>query len=91
MSSKTERLEVRVEPAHKQLIERAAALTGQVVSQFVVSSALKGAEEVLRQTEWTVLAARDREAFLEIIDSDEQPTSSLIHAFERHATPTDRE
>ena len=91
MSTRTERLEIRVRPEHKQLIERAAAASGQVVSQFVVPILLRRAERVLRRSEWTVLSERDREAFLEILDSDEPPSSALVDAFERHADKTSQE
>ena len=85
MPAKTERLEVRLKPEHKQLIERAAAVSGQLVSQFVVPIILKRAESVLKRYEWTVLASRDREAFLGILDGNEPPTPALVDAFERHA------
>ena len=42
MAAKTERLEIRIRPEHKQLIERAAAASGQLVSQFVVPIVLTG-------------------------------------------------
>jgi uncharacterized protein (DUF1778 family) len=84
MSTKTERLEVRVTPEHKQLIEHAAAVSGQVVSQFVVPIVLRRAERILRRFEWTVLAGQDRAAFLEILQGDEPPTPALRAAFERY-------
>ena len=84
MSRKSERMEVRVEPEHKRLIEEAAAASGQVVSQFVIAEALRGAHEVLRRATVTTLAGEDREAFLRILDRDEAPAPALVAAFERH-------
>ena len=86
MSPKTERLEIRVSPEHKQLIERAAKATGQVVSQFMVSIALRRAERVLRRHEWTVLAADDREAFLKILEAERPPAPALVDAFDRYGS-----
>jgi uncharacterized protein (DUF1778 family) len=84
MARKTERLEIRLEPEHKELIEKAAAAAGQVVSQFVVSTTLRGAHEVLGQSSVTTLVEKDREAFLRIMDSDPAPAPALKAAFERH-------
>ena len=85
MSTRTERLEVRLDPEHKQLIERAAAASGQVVSQFVVPLLVKRADSVLRRLERTVLAEKDREAFFRILKSDEPPTPALKAAAKRRA------
>jgi len=84
MATKSERLEIRLEPEHKQIIERAAAASGQVVSQFVISILLRRAERILRRSDWTILAVQDREAFFEIMESEEPPTPALVDAFERY-------
>ena len=85
MPQKTERLEIRIEPEHKRIIEQAAAASGQVVSQFVVSTTLRGARETLRDSEVTTLSGRDREAFLRILDREQPPVPALVEAFERHS------
>ncbi|MEN8150070.1 MAG: DUF1778 domain-containing protein [Planctomycetota bacterium] len=84
MPSKTERLEVRIRPEHKELIERAAAASGQVVSQFVIPILVRRAEKVLRRSEQTFLVREDREAFLRITESDDGPTPALTRARERY-------
>jgi uncharacterized protein (DUF1778 family) len=84
MSTRTERLEVRLDPEHKQLIERAAAASGQVVSQFVVPLLVRRAESALRRHERTVLAEKDRDAFFSILDGDEPPTPAMKAAAKRY-------
>jgi len=85
MPQRTERLEIRVDPEHKRIIEQAAAASGQVVSQFVVSTTLRGAHEILRQSTVTTLTGRDREAFLRILDGEQPPAPALVEAFDRHS------
>ncbi len=85
MPQRTERLEIRVEPEHKRIIEQAAAASGQVVSQFVVSTTLRGAHEILRQSTVTALTGRDRESFLRILDREQAPSPALVEAFDRHS------
>lgn len=76
MSTKTERIEVRLSPEHKAMIEEAAALRGQSISAFVVSEAL---EQALR-LRFTVLTRRDWERFLEVMDREEVPAAALAAA-----------
>ena len=80
MDAKTERIEVRLSPEHKAVIEEAAAARGQSLSAFVVSQAL---EQALR-LRVTVLTRRDWERFLEIMDREEKPTPALAAAARKH-------
>jgi uncharacterized protein (DUF1778 family) len=81
MAAKTVRIEVRLSPEHKTLIENAAALCGQTVSAFVVSEML----ERVRQVQLTLLTRRDWGRFLEIVDRDDEPTPALVAAARKHA------
>ena len=47
MATKTERVEMRLNPEHKELLERAAALSGQTVSAFGVPLLIEKARETL--------------------------------------------
>lgn len=80
MTTKTERIEVRLSAEHKALIENAAALRGQSLSAFVVSEALEQA----RRLQLTVLTRRDWERFLEIMDHEEEPAPALVAAAKKH-------
>ena len=83
MTTRTERLDVRVTAQHKKLIERAALAMGQPVTTFVLASALDRAREALRSESRTVLSDRDRTAFLAILDSAARPTGALVRAVAR--------
>jgi uncharacterized protein (DUF1778 family) len=71
MPTKTERIEVRVTPEHKDLFERAAAALGQPLSGFAVTTLLERAREVLAHHHVTRLGIRDWRRFDEILDDDE--------------------
>ncbi|MBI2374248.1 MAG: DUF1778 domain-containing protein [Deltaproteobacteria bacterium] len=62
------------------MIEEAAALRGQPTS-FVLTTVIERARELLRQAEAT-LSARDRAAFLRIVDQTE-PRPALVKAARR--------
>ena len=83
MTVKTERLDVRVTREHKRLIEKAALVTGQPVTSFVLSSALDRAREALERESRTVLSERDGTAFLRMLEEDRAPAAALVRAVRR--------
>jgi uncharacterized protein (DUF1778 family) len=74
------RLDFRIAPENKQVIEKAATLNGQSVSDFAVSTLLKSAREVLEHHGQTTLSNRDRDIFLEMLDNPPQPNEALRRA-----------
>ena len=87
MPAKTERLEMRLRPEEKELIERAAAANGMAVSQFLVPRMLRLARRALRRHERTMLGRRDRELFFEILDGADHPPQALVDAVRRRPRP----
>ncbi|MBI2895463.1 MAG: DUF1778 domain-containing protein [Deltaproteobacteria bacterium] len=79
---KSERLDVRLSPDHKELIEDAAALAGQPTSAFAVSTLVERARQIVSDRETTVLSARDKRRFLEILD-EQKPSERLRRAAQR--------
>jgi uncharacterized protein (DUF1778 family) len=81
---KEERLEARVTPAQKRLIERAAALRGTSVTEFVVVSAQEAATSAIKDFE--VLSLRDeaREVFINTILNPPAPNEAARVAAERY-------
>ncbi len=65
--AKRERFNARLNAEQKRLIERAAALTDQPVSRFVLSSALRAAEQAIREHEVITLSERDARAVMEAL------------------------
>jgi len=79
------RLEARVPRETKILWERAAAVQGRKVTEFVVSSAVEAAQRVLRESELSSLTRRDRIAFVETLLNPPVPNERLRKAAARHA------
>jgi uncharacterized protein (DUF1778 family) len=66
-SRKEERLEARITPAQKRLIERAAALRGTSVTEFVVASAQEAATNTLKDFDILQLRDQAREVFINAV------------------------
>lgn len=79
-SAKSERVDLRIPPDQKRLLEQAAALRGQSLSDFIRSTAIEGARAVVRRADVTILSTRDRDRFLAILDDDAPPNAALRRA-----------
>ena len=77
---KRERLEARVSAEQKALFERAAALSGQSLTAFVVSSLQSAAEETIRSREVTKLSREDSILFIETLLNPPEPNEALREA-----------
>ena len=86
---RTERLEQRLSPRAKDLIEHAAALQGVTASEFARSHTMQAAHETISRMEVTRLAAEDRDAFLRAFE-DERPNQAMSDIFELHAHVTEQ-
>ncbi len=78
------RLEFRVRPDQKALIERAAALVHEPVSEFARSAAEEKAEHILREHEAiTTVPAEFFDELLAAFDAPPAPNPTLTRAAER--------
>lgn len=77
---KKERLELRISPSAKQLIQRAMAVSGLTAGDL----AYEGARRVLDEHERMVLVGADRDAFLDAVLDPPEPTEELVAALRRH-------
>jgi uncharacterized protein (DUF1778 family) len=77
---KKERIELRVAPSAKQLIQRAMAVSGLTAGDL----AYEGARRVLDEHERMVLGGADRDAFLAALLDPPAPTEKLVAALRRH-------
>lgn len=64
---RAERLEARVTADQKRLIERAAALQGRSVTDFVLASLQDAARRAIQEHQQLDLSARDSEAFVDAL------------------------
>lgn len=83
MSTATDRLEVRLSREKKELIEQAAAQSGQSLTDFTVKTLCRRARKVLRDEQTLVLSNRDRDAFLAALSNPPVPNENLLRAAKR--------
>lgn len=72
------RINLRTSQELKDLIERAASMSGATVSSFMLQSAADVARRMLAQQEVITLSDRDRDVFLNALDNPPEPTQTLI-------------
>ena len=87
---KDDRLELRLEPANRRLLDEAAAASAMSTSAFVLSHATAAAQEVLSDRTSFVLPAVRWDAFVELLERDAQPMPGLA-AFLARPGPLDDE
>jgi uncharacterized protein (DUF1778 family) len=87
---KEDRLELRLEPAQRQLLDEAAAVTAMSTSAFVLSNATVAAREVLADRVSFVLPDERWDAFTALLARDARPLPALA-AFLAQRSVVERE
>lgn len=82
------RLDVRLRPDKKALIEEAATLSGKTISEYVVSTLLQQSTEVLQRHRHIRLSDRDRDRdrdqFLTLLDASDEPSAALTRTVRKY-------
>lgn len=78
------RLDFRVSREHKRIIEQAATVSGQSLSDFAIANLVQAAQRTLDEATVTRLSMRDRDSFLKLIASDAKPNKALKAAAVRY-------
>jgi uncharacterized protein (DUF1778 family) len=76
--AKNARLEARVTIEQKQLLERAASLRGQNLTEFMVSVLADAATQTILDSELIALTDRDRQAFAAALLNPPPPSERAI-------------
>jgi uncharacterized protein (DUF1778 family) len=69
---------------HRELVEQAAALSGQALADFAASTLVEKAVLLLQTGSVRVLSERDALRFVELLDADAEPNEALRSAAERY-------
>ncbi len=77
---RTERLGARATEKQKELIQRAAELSGRTVTDFMLGSALDKAVDVVRSFEVIELSERDAKAFYEALENPPRMHEKIYEA-----------
>lgn len=83
-SRKQERLEARVTPDQKRLIERAAELRGTTITEFVVVSAQQAATNTIKDFETLTIRDEAREVFIRAVLNPPAPNQAARAAAARY-------
>ena len=78
------RLETRVTADQKRLIERAAALQGRSVTDFVLTSVQDAAQRAIEQSQRLDLSLRDSEAFVAALLNPQPVNQRLAETVRRY-------
>jgi uncharacterized protein (DUF1778 family) len=76
--AKNARLEARVTIEQKQLMERAASLRGQNLTEFMISVLADAATQTILDSELIALTDRDRQAFAAALLNPPAPSKQAI-------------
>lgn len=78
--SRGARLEARISAAQKALLQRAAALSGRTLSEFVVASAHEAASKVIAEHAVVQLSRAEQIAFVSTLLDPPKPSARLRRA-----------
>jgi uncharacterized protein (DUF1778 family) len=83
-----DRIDARLPAETKQLIERAAVITGVTLSDFVISRAYEAAAAIVREHDTWVLSRRESKAFVDTLLNPPEPNQALKAAAARYKSHT---
>lgn len=78
------RINFRLPNEMKEVVERAAIVSGLTVTDFAIQALVERANEVLEHHEVRILSDRDRDVFLALLDEEPMPNEALRGAFAAH-------
>lgn len=87
-NKKWERLEARIRPEQKQLFKRAAELSGQTLSDFIVSTLQEAAQDKIEKQSMLKLSIKDQETFAHYVIDPPQPNERLQKAAQDYNNKT---
>lgn len=85
---KQERLEARVTHEQKEVLQQAAALEGISLTDFIIRSAQRAAEQAIRDHSLLVLSARESRDFVQALLNPPAPNAALRAAAEHYKQVT---
>jgi uncharacterized protein (DUF1778 family) len=86
--ARAERLEARVTAEQKSLIERAAALQGRTLTDFVLASVQDAARRAIEEHQQLELSVRDSEAFVHALLNPKPVNDRLRDTVRRYREAT---
>ncbi len=82
--SKEDRVEIRIRPQDKKILEKAAVLLGVSVSSFILSHSLKAAQDEITERDQIKLSDREWNTFMRALEHPPKPNPALVAAAKRY-------
>jgi uncharacterized protein (DUF1778 family) len=82
--SKNQRLEARITKEQKEIFQRAAEIQGRTLTDFVISSLINAAKQIIQENEMMILGRQDQEVFVEALLNPPEPSAKLKAAAQRY-------
>jgi uncharacterized protein (DUF1778 family) len=79
-----QRLEARVTPGQKELIERAAQVQGRTVTDFVITTLQEAARKAIEESAVWKLSQDQQKTFVEALMKPPSPNRKLRAAYQRY-------
>jgi uncharacterized protein (DUF1778 family) len=83
-TDKMDRIDLRDTKEQKEVLARAAVLSGVSMSSFLVTNALNEAKKVVSKSETIVLSNRDRDLFYSLLKNPPKPNKNLVRLMKNH-------
>lgn len=83
-TNEKDRMHFRLDPKIKARLVRAAAIAGQGLTDFAVSTLSEKADQILERHDTIVLTGDDYKFFLRALDDDKKPSKRARTAAERY-------
>ncbi|MHB8295630.1 MAG: type II toxin-antitoxin system TacA family antitoxin [Acidimicrobiales bacterium] len=87
---KTARIEVRTDPEREALLKRAANLTNQTLTSFILDAAERRAEQVVTEANATVVSSAFFDQLLDALDHTPEPNLALHRATQKLGSIVDQ-
>jgi uncharacterized protein (DUF1778 family) len=82
---KQARIEARISPKQKRLFERAAAIEGVTLTDFVISSMQRAATSAVEEYTMIELSERNQRTFVEALMNPREPNEALREAAKEYS------
>ena len=79
--TKSNRIDIRLSDADKEIIEKAASYSRQSVSSYIISVVVKQAQLDLIENETLHLSNQDRDFIINLLDNPPEPNENLRALF----------
>ncbi len=81
VTTKSNRIDIRLSDTDKEIIEKAASCSRQSVSSYIISVVVKQAQLDLIENETLYLSNQDRDFIVNLLDNPQEPNEHLKGLF----------